>query len=44
MSTRALLRATLHWHVRKARRLFQLASQGLTSRPRPAIPTGVRWG
>jgi hypothetical protein len=44
MSTRALLRATLYWHVRKARHLFQLASTRLTPRPRAPVPTGVRWG
>ena len=44
MSTRALLRATLRWHVRKARHLFQLARAGLAPRPRAPIPTGVRWG
>jgi hypothetical protein len=43
MSTRALLRATLYWHIRKARRLFQLTSTGLPPRPRPAT-NGVRWG
>lgn len=44
MSTRALLRATLYWHIRKARRLFQLASRGLTVRTQTAISSGVRWG
>ena len=44
MSTRSLLRATLRWHVRKARHLFQLARAGLAPRPRAPIPTGVRWG
>lgn len=44
MSTGRLLRATLRWHIRKARHLFQLARAGLTPRVRAPVPTGVRWG
>lgn len=44
MSSRLVLSATLRWHVRKARRLFQLLSRWLASPRRPAPRTGVRWG
>lgn len=42
MSTRAILGATLRWHLRKARRLFALLTERLASRA--AVRSGVRWG
>ena len=44
MSTRAILGATLRWHLRKARRLFALLTERLASPSRAAVRSGVRWG
>jgi hypothetical protein len=44
MSTRTILSATLRWHVRKARRLFELLAQRLASPSRAPARSGVRWG
>ncbi|MCR6670037.1 hypothetical protein [Devosia ginsengisoli] len=43
MSMRAILAATLRWHLRKARRSFQLLGRWLTQPARSPTRT-VRWG
>lgn len=47
MTTRTILRVTLHWHIRKGRRLFELLASRLRA-PFPGVyrpgNTGVRWG
>lgn len=44
MSTRMILATTLRWHMRKARRTFDLFGRWL-SQPVPApARRGVRWG
>jgi hypothetical protein len=44
MSTRSVLRATLYWHIRKGRRLFQLFASWLTAPLTTSTRSGVRWG
>ncbi|WP_263574766.1 hypothetical protein [Devosia aquimaris] len=44
MSTRAILATTLRWHMRKARRSFQLLGRWLTQPAPSPTRTGVRWG
>ncbi len=44
MSTLFVMRAVLRWHLRKARRTFQLLGRRLAAPNWPDRPTGVRWG
>jgi hypothetical protein len=44
MSTRAILATTLRWHMRKARRTFQLLGRWLTRPELSPSRTGLRWG
>jgi len=44
MSTRAILATTLRWHMRKARRSFQLLGRWLTQAELSPSRTGVHWG
>lgn len=43
MSMTLILRTTLFWHVRKARRVFELLVSSLAA-PQGTRRTGVRWG
>ena len=44
MSLRTILATTLRWHMRKARRSFQLLAHWLTQPDPSPSRTGVRWG
>lgn len=47
MSTIAVARAALRWHIRKARRTFELVGRAVSRGARTegrGPPTGVRWG
>ena len=44
MSTRAILAATLRWHMRKARRSLKLLDRWLTQPEAPPTRTSVRLG
>ena len=43
MSARLILRITLYWHVRKARKVFELLASSLAA-PQRTRRTGIRWG
>lgn len=44
MNTRFIVAVALRWHLRKARRLFELLRQRLVRPAEPTMQTGVRWG